>query len=136
MYFMTLLVINSSKSELVPIVALVAVFIGFTSNHLEYVSTMIRFLHNPNEYETIVSVGIPSGAMRPLQVFCSSVAILKSFEHRFQCLYQFLPITHSFGPSSYTHLNAHHEVIIFFLPGSGRMTHCSHIRQPLCTIIS
>lgn len=84
--FMPLLVINSSKSELVkqvalpvthwsgkpcsanvqrnfPLVALeVTVFIVCTSYHLEYVSTMIRNIfpsqspHNPNEYQTIVSL--------------------------------------------------------------------------------
>ena len=87
----------------------------------------------------MVSVGIPRGAMEPLQAFCGSVDTPKSSEHIFQCLYQFLATTQSFWfePLSYTYLDASHGVIlIFFRPGSGMMISCPHNRQPSSTVIS
>ena len=63
--------------------------------HLQWSETfsLRRVPHNPNEYETMVSVGIPRGRTVPLRAFCGSMDTTNSFEDRFHCLCQFLTIT-------------------------------------------
>ena len=106
--------------------------------HLQWSGTfsLKRVPHNPNEYETIVFVGISGYAMEPLWAFGSSIDTPNSFEHRFQCLYEFLATTQSFGlvSSFYTPWMHVKELLYYFF--LGMMTPCPHKRQPSCTINS